>query len=82
MCMYTSHPPLWKEPKLDLKDFYNSQNFAKTEEQLIESMMSYNNVFKIMTDTHSKSFVKLDCCNVGKEMHHVTVNNIITSGKC
>ena len=21
MCTYTSHPPLWKEPKLDLKDF-------------------------------------------------------------
>ena len=36
-------------------------------------MMSYNNVFKMMTDTHSKSFVKLVCCNVGKEIHYVTV---------
>ena len=45
-------------------------------------MMSYNNVFEIMTDTHSKSFAKLVCCNVGKEIHYVTVNNIITSGKC
>ena len=35
-CTYRSHPPLWKEPKLDLKDFYNSQNFAKIEQQLIE----------------------------------------------
>ena len=41
-------------------------------------MMSYNNVFKIMTDTHGKSFAKLVCCNVGKEIH-VTVNVIITS---
>ena len=30
-------------------------------------MMSYNNVFEIMTDTHSKSFAKLVCYNVGKE---------------
>ena len=44
-------------------------------------MMSYNNVFEIMIDTHSKSFVKLVCCNVGKEIHYVTVNIIITSGK-
>ena len=36
-------------------------------------MMSYNNVFEIMTATHSKSFVKLVCCNVGKEIHYVTV---------
>ena len=34
-------------------------------------MMSYNNVFEIMTDTHSKSFAKLVCCNVGKEIHYV-----------
>ena len=45
-------------------------------------MMSYNNVFKIVRDTHSKSFVKPVSCNVGKEIHYVTVNNIITSGKC
>ena len=45
-------------------------------------MMSYNNVYEIMTDTHSKSFAKLFCCNVGKEIYYVTVNNIITSGKC
>ena len=45
-------------------------------------MMSYNNVFEIMTDTHGKSFVKLVCCNVSKEIHYVTVNIIITSGKC
>ena len=45
-------------------------------------MMSYNNVFEIMTDTLSKSYAKLACCNVGKEIHYVTVNNIITSGKC
>ena len=31
-------------------------------------MMSYNNVFEIVTDTHGKSFVKLVCCNVGKEI--------------
>ena len=55
--------------------------FAKIEQQLIKSMMSYNNVIKIMTDTHSKSFAKLVCCNVGKEIHYVTVNIIITSGK-
>ena len=41
-------------------------------------MMSCNNVFEIMTDTHSKSFAKL----VGKEIHYVTVNIVITSGKC
>ena len=45
-------------------------------------MMSYNNVFEIMTATHSKSFVKLVCYNVGKEIHYVTVNIFITSGKC
>ena len=45
-------------------------------------MMSYNNVFEIMTATHSKSFVKLVCCNVDKEIHYVTVNIFITSGKC
>ena len=45
-------------------------------------MMSYNNEFKIMRATHSKSFVKLVCCNVGKEIHYVTVNIFITSGKC
>ena len=45
-------------------------------------MMSYNNVFEIMTDTYSKSFAKLFYCNVGKEIHYVTVNIIITSGKC
>ena len=45
-------------------------------------MMSYNNVFEIMTDTHSKSFMKLVCCNVVKEIHYVTVNIFITSGKC
>ena len=45
-------------------------------------MMSYNNVFEIMTDTHSKSFTKPFCCNVGKEINYVTVNIIITSGKC
>ena len=45
-------------------------------------MMSYNNAFKIMTATHSKSFVKLVSCNVGKEIHYVTVNIFITSGKC
>ena len=45
-------------------------------------MMSYNNVFEVMTDTHSKSFAKLACYYVGKEIHYVTVNNIITSGKC
>ena len=44
--------------------------------------MLYNNVFEIMTDTHSKSFRKLICCNVGKEIHFVSVNTIITSGKC
>ena len=44
--------------------------------------MSYNNVFKIMTDTHSKSFAKLVCYDIGKEIHYVTVKNIITSGKC
>ena len=26
-----------------------------------------------MTATHGKSFVKLICCNVGKEIHYVTV---------
>ena len=45
-------------------------------------MISYNNVFEIMTDTHSKSFAKLVCCNVGKEIQYVTVNIVITSGKC
>ena len=45
-------------------------------------MMSYNNVFEIMTATHNKSFVKLVCCNVGKEIHYVTVNIFMTSGKC
>ena len=45
-------------------------------------MMSYNNVFEIMIDTHSKSFTKLVYCNVVKEIHYVTVNIIITSGKC
>ena len=45
-------------------------------------MISYNNVFETMTDTHSKSFMKLTCCNVGKEIHYVTVNIVITSGKC
>ena len=45
-------------------------------------MMSYNNVFEIMRDTHSKSFTKLVCYNVVKEIHYVTVNIIITSGKC
>ena len=45
-------------------------------------MMSYNNVFEIMTATHIKSFAKLVCCNVGKEIHYVTVNIFITSGKC
>ena len=45
-------------------------------------MMSYNNVFEIMTATRSKSFAKLACCNVGKEIHYVTVNIFITSGKC
>ena len=45
-------------------------------------MISYNNVFEIMTVTHSKSFVKHVCCNVGKEIHYVTVNIFITSGKC
>ena len=46
-------------------------------------MMSYNDVFKIMTDTYSKSLTKLVCCNVvGKEMYYITVNIIITSGKC
>ena len=45
-------------------------------------MMSCNNVFEFMTDTHSKSFAKFGCCNVGKEIHYVTVNIIITSGKC
>ena len=45
-------------------------------------MMSYNNVFKIMTATLSKSFAKLVCCNVGKEIHYVTVNIFIISGKC
>ena len=45
-------------------------------------MISYNNVFEIMIDTQSKSFAKLVCCNVGKEIHCVTVNNIITCGKC
>ena len=35
-----------------------------------------------MTDTHSKSFVKFVSCNVGKEIHYVTINIIITSGKC
>ena len=45
-------------------------------------MMSYNNVFEIMTDTHSKSFAKLVWRNVGKEIHYVTVNIFITSGKC
>ena len=44
-------------------------------------MMSYNNVFEIMTDIHSKYFAKLVCCNVDKEIHYVTVNIIITSGK-
>ena len=44
-------------------------------------MMSYNNVFEIMTATHSKSFAKLVFCNVGKEIHYVTVNIFITSGK-
>ena len=44
--------------------------------------MSYNNVFEIMTDTHSKSFMKLVCFNVGKEIHYVTVNIISTSGSC
>ena len=44
--------------------------------------MSYNNVFKIMTDTYGKSFVKLVCCNVGIEIHYVADTNIITSGKC
>ena len=37
---------------------------------------------KIMIDTHSKSFAKLICCNVDKEIHYVTVNTVITSGKC
>ena len=45
-------------------------------------MMSYNNVFAIMTATHSKSFAKLVCYNVGKEIHYVTVTIFITSGKC
>ena len=45
-------------------------------------MISYNNVFETMTETHSKSFAKLICCNVGKEIHYVTVNIVITSGKC
>ena len=40
-------------------------------------MMSYNNAFKIMTDTHSESFAKLVRHNVGKEIHYVTLNNII-----
>ena len=44
-------------------------------------MMSYNNVFQIMTATHIKSFAKHVCCNVGKEIHYATVNIIITSGK-
>ena len=44
--------------------------------------MSYNNVFEVMADTHSKSFTKLLCCNVGKEIYYATVNIIITSGKC
>ena len=37
---------------------------------------------EIIRDIHSKSFAKLVCCNVGKEIHYVTVNNIITCGKC
>ena len=45
-------------------------------------MMSYNYVFEMMRATHSKSFAKLVCCNFGKEIHYVTVNIIITSGKC
>ena len=45
-------------------------------------MMSYNNVFEIMTARHSKSFAKLVCCNVSKEIHYVTVNIFIPSGKC
>ena len=45
-------------------------------------MMSYNNVFEIMTDTCSKSFAKLFVAMLVKEIHYVTVNNIITSGKC
>ena len=45
-------------------------------------MMSYNNVFKIMIATHSKSFAKLFSCNVGKEIHYVIGNIFITSGKC
>ena len=45
-------------------------------------MMSCNNVFEFMTDIHSKSLAKLVCCNVGKEIHYVTVNIIITNGKC
>ena len=45
-------------------------------------MMSYNNVFEIMTAIHSKSFAKLVCCNVGKEIHYAFVNIFITSGKC
>ena len=45
-------------------------------------MVSYNNMFEIMTDTLSKSFAKLVCCNVGKEIHYVTVNIIITTDKC
>ena len=59
-----------------------SQMICQNLTKLIETMMSYNNVFEIMTDTHCKSLAKLICYSVGKEIHHVTVNILITSGKC
>ena len=45
-------------------------------------MMSYDNVFEIVTDTTGKSFAKRVCYNEFKEIHYVTVKYIITSGKC
>ena len=50
--------------------------------QLGESMISYNNVFEIMTNTLGKSLSEtclLQCC---KEILYVSVKIIITSGKC